>query len=214
MIETFAMFQKFMNFTTEMNKQIIINSSSNIPNITSNSNNIFTNNIINNNTNNNYINNNINHKEENFNIVEKKSSERKWQPLKRNKSKNIEKIDSEKSNKVSNNKLNDNINVNNNDNVIKSTFTSYKYKNKKEIINENKEISKKEIKSNDEIISKVENKPKSNPINFDDIPIKTSKNSLVVDISKNLDDNTNINKIDFNKQNKNINNIDDIVIKQ
>ena len=214
MIEAFAMFQKFMNFTPEMNKQIMINNN-NIPNTSPNSNNIFTNNININNTNNNYINNNINHKQENFNIVENKSSERKWQPLKRNKSKNIEKIDGGNSNKFITNKLNDNIEIDKNDNVIKSTFTSYKYKSKKALINENKNISDKEIEPNEKIISKVENNPKSNLINFDDIPIKTIKNSIVVDLNKNIDDNTNINKIAFNKQNKNINinNIDDIIIK-
>ena len=223
MIEAFIMFQKFINFSPELNKQIIINNNNKLQNI----NNI---NIPLNNTNqkkpdtnnNNNINNTTNNNIEksfdnkyNYNIncsTNDISKSRKWNPIKRNKTKNYEKS------KILNN-INDNINNNDNEiqnNNIRNINTNYhdryhgkiiRKKNEEENNNNDKKTDINSINN-----SLKEEKQTKKIINFDDIPIKQN-NLLQININNNEKQQNK--KINFNLAKNDIScqNIDDIVIK-
>ena len=92
MIEYFVMFQKFMNFSPEMNKQNVINKDDQINNI-DNINNKETTNI---------------DKNEKNELIDNKEKGRRWNPIKRKKSKTYENNIIKEDNKIINQEINTN----------------------------------------------------------------------------------------------------------
>ena len=218
MIEAFVMFQKFMNFTPELNKQIIINNNNNLKNINNNNNtntNIQSNNSNNiNNTkdNNNNNLNNINEKNDDI-IFNDKDKIRKWNPIRRNKTKNYEK------NKINLNDNNNNNSTNEIQNIIiKNINTNYNDIYHSNIIypkNESKNIDKKidnnEKLSNNNLKEDIYKEEPKKINNFDDLPIKS--NNLIEINANNEKIKNKINNFQIEKNSKSSPNIDDIIIK-
>ena len=200
MIEYFVMFQKFMNFSPEINKPVIISNENN----NKEENNIQENNKID------------NKKDKN---EDNKEKERKWNPIKRKKSKTYEQnIINKEIIKENNNNNGNNIKTNY-ENQYQNKINNEKQQNNIELNNytNNNENMKINIDNNSTEINNDKNndiKEEKKVINFDDIPIKVNNNILINNYIENMP----ISKINTKSTqiNKNINtfqNIDDIIIK-
>ena len=193
MIEAFVMFQKFMNFSPELNNKIIINSKnfqSNGVKIALNNNNLNKNDteVYNYYFNNKYYDNYTN-----------SNKERKLNPIRRNKNKNFEKNNLNNLNNIETQEIN---------NVINSINTKYRYNCHKKNLKEEQKLNYNNNINEDNDKYKYNNKL----IDIDEIPIKSNKSLIEFGKGK-LKDNIN-NNIPLTKNSNSFINIDDIVIKQ
>jgi len=193
MIEAFVMFQKFMNFSPELNNKIIINSKnfqSNGVKIALNNNNLNKNDteVYNYYFNNKYYDNYTN-----------RNKERKLNPIRRNKNKNFEKNNLNNLNNIETQEIN---------NVINSINTKYRYNCHKKNLKEEQKLNYNNNINEDNDKYKYNNKL----IDIDEIPIKSNKSLIEFGKGK-LKDNIN-NNIPLTKNSNSFINIDDIVIKQ